>query len=426
MNKFTRKFKNMVVLQILQDCFRQARHQLVSNKLRSFLTLLGISIGIFCIIAVMSAVDSLEKNIIQSFEKLGNDVLYIDKFSWEEEPGSSYWKYVNRPKPSKEDFEAIKKKSKLMEAASLMIFIPGRTIKYKNNYVEGSYMAGITDDYNKVVKFDLEEGRYISFSEFQIGTNVAILGNKLAKAIFPKGDGLGKEINIYGQHYNVVGILKEEGESMINVMPYDEAIFIAWNNAKKVVNVGDDSNWGTLLSVKAKQHVDVDELKYELASIIRPVRSLKPRDEDNFSINKISILTNIVSNIFGILNLAGLFIGSFAMLVGAVGVANIMFVSVKERTPLIGIKMAIGAKRFYILLEYLIEAVILCVFGGIIGVALVWLILLFVSKALNFEIEMSVFNIVIGLFLSVLVGLISGIFPALKASRMDPVEAIRK
>ena len=270
------------------------------------------------------------------------------------------------------------------------------------------------------------EGRYISFSEFQIGTNVAILGNKLAKAIFPKGDGLGKEINIYGQHYNVVGILKEEGESMINVMPYDEAIFIAWNNAKKVVNVGDDSNWGTLLSVKAKQHVDVDELKYELASIIRPVRSLKPRDEDNFSINKISILTNIVSNIFGILNLAGLFIGSFAMLVGAVGVANIMFVSVKERTPLIGIKMAIGAKRFYILLEYLIEAVILCVFGGIIGVALVWLILLFVSKALNFEIEMSVFNIVIGLFLSVLVGLISGIFPALKASRMDPVEAIRK
>ena len=163
-----------------------------------------------------------------------------------------------------------------------------------------------------------------------------------------------------------------------------------------------------------------------MASILRPVRSLRPKDEDNFSINKISILTNIVSSVFGMLNLAGIFIGSFSMLVGAVGVANIMFVSVKERTPLIGIKMAIGAKRQYILLEYLIEAVILCIFGGLIGVFLVWIILLGVSKAVSFEIEMSVFNILVGLILSIFIGLIAGIFPALKASRMDPVEAIRK
>ncbi len=416
----------MVIFQIVQDCFRQARHQLTSNKLRSFLTLLGISIGIFCIIAVMSAVDSLEKNIIQSFEKLGNDVLYVDKWSWSEEPGTNYWKYINRPNPSMEDFEAIQHKSKLMEAASLMVFMPGKTVKARTTYVEGSYMAGITEDYNKVVKFDCEEGRYFSNSDFQTGANVVVIGNSLAKALFPKDDGIGKEVKVYGQYYKVIGILAPEGESLINVMPYDEAIFVVWNNAKKIVNVGQGSNVGTLMSVKSKSGVDIDELKYELASILRPVRSLRPKDEDNFSINKISILTNIVSSVFGMLNLAGIFIGSFSMLVGAVGVANIMFVSVKERTPLIGIKMAIGAKRQYILLEYLIEAVILCIFGGLIGVFLVWIILLGVSKAVSFEIEMSVFNILVGLILSIFIGLIAGIFPALKASRMDPVEAIRK
>ncbi len=181
-----------------------------------------------------------------------------------------------------------------------------------------------------------------------------------------------------------------------------------------------------MIQVKGKPGVSNDELTEELRGIMRSIRRLRPQEEDNFALNESKLLSNQVSSLFGVLGMAGWVIGGFSILVGGFGIANIMFVSVKERTPLIGIKMAIGAKRFYILLEYLIEAVILCVFGGIIGVALVWLILLFVSKALNFEIEMSVFNIVIGLFLSVLVGLISGIFPALKASRMDPVEAIRK
>lgn len=416
----------MLLFQIFSDCFRQATQQLWSNKLRSFLTLLGISIGIFCIIAVMSSVDSLEDNIIESFEKLGTDVLYIDKFSWAEDPGSSYWKYINRPNPSFEDYQAIQKKSKLMDYASLMVFIPGRTIKFQNNYVEGVYMGGITEDYNKVVKFECDEGRYFSYNEFNSGSNVAILGNKLSKSLFPRGDGIGKEIKIYGQYYQVIGVLKEEGNSIISVMPYDEAIFISWNNAKKLVKINSESNWGTLLSIKAKAKVDIDELKYELTSIIRPIRALKPKDDDNFSINKISVLTQIVSSIFGVLNMAGILIGSFAMLVGAVGVANIMFVSVKERTPLIGIKMAIGAKRYFILLEYLIEAIILCIFGGIFGIALVWLILFAVNSAIDFKIEMSLFNVLFGLILSIIIGLIAGIFPALKASRMDPVEAIRK
>ncbi len=193
-----------------------------------------------------------------------------------------------------------------------------------------------------------------------------------------------------------------------------------------MINVNSSSNWGTLVNVKAKKGVDLEELKYEVASIIRPVRGLKPKEKNNFSINELTMLTNLVDGVFGVINFAGFIIGLFAMLVGAFGVANIMFVSVKERTNLIGIKMAIGAKRYFILLEYLLEAIILCIVGGIIGLIFVFVILTLVSKLIDFPIYMSVQNIVLGLFLSIIIGIVAGIIPAIMASRMDPVEAIRK
>lgn len=416
----------MIFFRILSDSLTQAIQQLTGNKLRSFLTLLGITIGIFCVIAVLSAVDSLRDNIVQSFEKLGNDVIYIDKWPWQEDPGQNFWKYMARPSPDIDDLKAIESKSKLAEAASLMVFIPGKTVKYLNNYVEGAYLCGITDHYDKTIKFEFSDGSYFSSRSFQLGSNEAILGNKLAEALFPKGDGVGKTVKFFGQNYVVSGILKAEGKSIIDVMPNDEAIFIPFNSAKKLVNIHANSNWGTLLNLKAKKGVDIDELKLEAAGIIRPVRGLKPKDKNNFSVNEITMLTTIVEGVFKVINFAGFFIGMFAMLVGAFSVANIMFVSVKERTPLIGIKMAIGAKRHFILMEYLLEAIILCIIGGIVGLALVWSILSLASKALDFPMYISVYNISLGIFLSIAIGIISGIIPALKASRMDPVEAIRK
>lgn len=416
----------MIVFRVLKESLRQAEQQLVSNKLRSFLTLLGITIGIFCVIAVLSAVDSLEDNLVESFEKLGNDVLYIDKNTWTEDPGNNYWKYMARPSPNLEDLKAIQRKSKLAQFASLSVFIPSSQIKTGKTYVEGAYFAGITEDYDRVIKMEFEDGRYFSSAEFQNGSDQIIVGNKLATGLFPRGDAVGKEVKAMGRKFTIVGVLKIEGASLINIMPVDEAAFFPYKTMRKMININSNSNWGTMLNVKAKRGEDLEEMKYELASIIRPVRGLKPRDEDNFAINQVTMLTSIIESVFKVLNIAGFVIGLFAMLVGAFGVANIMFVSVKERTPLIGIKMALGAKRYFILLEYLAEAVILCLIGGIAGLLMVWGILSLFSIILQFEMYISMTNILIGLILSIIIGIISGIVPALHASRMDPVEAIRK
>jgi len=416
----------LIFLKIALDSFQQAIQQLTSNKLRSFLTLLGITIGIFCVIAVLSAVDSLEENIVQSFEKFGNDVIYVDKWPCEEDPGQNFYKYMARPAADLNDLKLIQSKSKLFQAASLAVFLPGRTTKFMDVVVEGAYLAGITDDYDKIIKLDFEEGNYFSPRDFQVGGNQAILGNKLAISLFPKENGVGKEIKIGGQKFQVAGILKTEGKSIISIMPNDEAIFIPYNTARKLVSINASSNWGTLLSVKANKGVDLDELKYEVSSIIRPGRGLKPKEKDNFSINRMTMLTNLVDKVFGVINFAGFIIGLFSMLVGAFGVANIMFVSVKERTNLIGIKMAIGAKRYFILLEYLMEAIILCIIGGLFGLCIVWGVLFIVSKLLEFPIYMSFQNIALGISLSILIGIVAGIIPAIIASRMDPVEAIRK
>ena len=416
----------MIFVKIVLDSFQQAVQQLTSNKLRSFLTLLGITIGIFCVIAVLSSVDSLEENIVQSFEKFGNDVIYVDKWPWEEDPGQNFYKYMARPNADLNDLKQIQNKSKLFQSASLEVFLPGRTTKFMDVVVEGAYLAGITEDYNKIIKLDFEDGNYFSARDFQVGSNQAILGNKLAVSLFPKENGIGKEIKIGGQKFQVVGILKTEGKSIISIMPNDEAIFIPYNTARKLVSINSSSNWGTLLSVKANKGVDLDELKYEVSSIIRPGRGLKPREKDNFSINRITMLTNLVDKVFGVINFAGFIIGLFSMLVGAFGVANIMFVSVKERTNLIGIKMAIGAKRYFILLEYLIEAIILCIIGGLFGLFIVWGALFIISKLLEFPIYMSIQNIALGISLSIIIGIVAGIIPAIIASRMDPVEAIRK
>ncbi|MBK9108216.1 MAG: ABC transporter permease [Saprospiraceae bacterium] len=345
----------MLIIRILLDGLYQALQQLTNSKLRSFLTLLGITIGIFCVIAVLSAVDSLEDNIVQSFDKLGNDVIYVDKWPWQEEPGQNYWKYLARPNPDMDDLIAIQERSKLAEYASLVVFLPGNQVKYSNNYVEGAYLAGITEDYNRVIQLELQEGSFFSGRAFQTGMNEVILGNILADALFPRGDAIGKRLQMRGQYFYVSGVLKKEGKSLLKIMPNDEAIFIPYNTARKLVNIHAHSNWATLINVKAKKEVDLEELKLELASIIRPVRGLKPLDKNNFAVNELTMLTSIVEGVFKVINYAGFFIGMFAMLVGAFGVANIMFVTVKERTPLIGIKMALGAKRYFILLEYLLK-----------------------------------------------------------------------
>ena len=411
---------------LIYESIVQAFQQLSANKLRSFLSLTGISIGIICIISVLSAVDSLKDNVSASFEKLGNDVLYIDKMPWNEDPSQNWWKYQQRPQPSYEDLEVIKKKSKLSDMASFSVFIPSRTIKFGASSIEGAFMAGVTDDYAEIFNFDFEKGRFFTPFESANGTNRVILGAVVAEKLFGTIDPIGKEINIKGLDFQVIGVLRKEGTTLINIFQFDEAVVISFNTAKKLINVKSRNSWGTSLNVKANAGVNLDDLKDEITGILRSARKIKPRENENFAVNQLSMFTNLLEPIFSTMNVVGIFIGGFSILVGMFSVANIMFVSVKERTSIIGIKKALGARPIVILLEFLIESVVLCLVGALIGLLIVYGLLKLATIAFSYEIYLSGSNILIALILSLVIGILSGLIPAWQAARLDPVEAMRK
>lgn len=415
----------LVLLKITIESAFQAWDSLLKNKLRTILSLLGITIGIFCIIVVKSAVDSLQENIIEAFNELGSDIIYVDTRPWNEDPGMNYWKYVNFPRPGLDEFHAINKKSKLAQGASLAVFSGGEAIKHLNNSVSNIFIMGISFEYAQINSLDIERGRYFSRIEYDNASNKVILGGKLAKNLFGTMEPINKMVRLYGQDFQVMGVLKEEGENMFNFINFDNVVLLSLKNASKFINISNKFSDNRLLAVKAKKNVDLKELKAEIAGIIRSERKLKPVEKDNFSLNEVSLLTNLVSGVFGVINIAGFMIGIFSLIVGMFSVANIMFVSVKERTSQIGIKKALGARRFFILAEFLIESVILCLIGGAIGLLLVYLTLKLGLQLTSFKMNLSAVNVFIGVGTSILVGIISGYIPAFQASRMDPVEAMR-
>ncbi|MBK8669688.1 MAG: ABC transporter permease [Saprospiraceae bacterium] len=414
-----------VFLKIVWESFQQAVGALRGNKLRTFLSLLGITIGIFCIITVKSAVDSLQDNIVQGFNELGSDVIYLDKMPWNEDPGENYWKYAKRPDPSIEDYKAIKRKSKLADNVAYTIFTGGRTIKFLSSSVSNAFIMGSTYEYASIQNLKIADGRYFTSNESETGANKAILGYQVYNTLFNGLDGIGKEVKLFGQDFQVIGYMESEGDNAFNFLNFDNVIWMSFNTVKKYVNVKDESNVGRMLNIKAKSGTEMSELKGEIAGIIRAVRRQKPLEIDNFSLNELSMLAQVLDSVFKVINIAGFIIGIFALIVGMFSVANIMFVSVKERTNIIGIKKALGAKRYIILMEFLIEAIILCIIGGLIGLILVFGTLKIISMLIPFAMTMSLTNMAIGVLASVIVGIISGILPALKASGMDPVEAIR-
>jgi len=415
-----------IYIRILLESIIQAKNQLVNNKLRTILSLLGISIGIFSIVIVKTAVDSLEYNIKNSFSKLGTDIVYIDKMPWNEDPQANYWKYKRRPDISIDDFRAIKSKVKSAKKSAFTVFVAGKTLKYKSSSVDGAYILAPTWDFGDLMKLKFEKGRYFTRREYTGANNKVILGNTVAGELFLTVDPIGKFIKFLGQKFQVVGVLEREGDNIVNVMPFDNAILINYNTARKYINVRDTRRTGRLLSVQAKSDKEVDKLKDDLTIVLRKERRLKPKEKDDFAINESSLFTKMLDKVFGTMNIAGFFIGIFALIVGMVSIANIMFVSVKERTKIIGIKKAIGARRIIILLEFLIEAIFLSLMGGIVGIILVYLTTILVNNMVDFELFLSIGNILYGVIWSIGVGIIAGLFPAFKASKMNPVDAIRK
>ncbi len=424
------KFKSpenplMVVIRVFFEAMAQAFQQLRSNPMRSFLSLLGISIGIFCIIGVLSAVDSLEDNVRGSLEKLGNDVVYVKKWPWADASGT-WWKLMKRPNPDYEDYEAILKKSKTAGMVSYHVVIGFKTVKFGGNSVEGAVLIGSSLEFSEMFKLEFEQGRYFSPAEYHYGAPKILLGYKVAEELFANIDPIGREVKMAGRKYEVIGVIERAGDDLLNPLDFDECVLVSYPNARSLANLKATQVFDTSVNAKAAEGITVGQMKDELRGILRAKRQLKPKEEDNFSLNELSMISSVFDSFFGVLNLIGIVIGLFAMLVGIVSVANIMFVSVKERTNLIGIKKALGAKQYAILLEFLIESIILCLIGGAVGLLLVAIVITILSNAIDFEMYLSVGNMVLGVMVSAIVGVVSGFIPALRASQMDPVDAMRK
>jgi putative ABC transport system permease protein len=414
----------MLFLKLFRESFLFANDALRQNKMRTFLSLLGVTIGIFTIISVFSAVDTLRNNLQKSVNKLGSNSIYIQKWPWggggDDFP---WWKYMQRPDPKLREFDELQKRSQTAMAMSYEINIDNRIVKYKSNTVDGAQIDATTQDHDKTWNFDFEDGRYFTGLESRAGSPVAVIGYDIAQNLFPGGGAVGKSLKIMGRYVTVIGVFKKEGNDILGITD-DKEILLPLNFAKNIVDVQNQS-YNPNIIVRGKSGITDVEVESELRGLMRSIRRLRPGEDDSFALNKISVISNQLDVVFGILHTVGLIIGAFSILVGGFGIANIMFVSVKERTNIIGIQKSLGAKSYFILLQFLIESIFLCLMGGVVGLGLVYGVTLLVKATTDIEVVLDIKNIMIGIGTSVTIGIISGIIPAYFAARMDPVEAIR-
>ncbi|KAB1063832.1 ABC transporter permease [Salibacter halophilus] len=411
-----------VYLRILFESLHFAIQALVVNRLRTLLSLLGVTIGIFAIISVFTLVDTLERNIRSSIEELGDNVVFVQKWPWEFGGDYPWWKYMNRPHPDLTELEEIEKRSELASAVSIQYNF-AKTIEFRNNSIQSQVIEAVSDGYPGVRNINLQSGRFITQSEFDRGAPVCVIGDYIAYVIFGNVNPVGREMKIGGRKVTVAGVFEKEGESMIG-MSMDENVIISTNLAKAFVNLK-NRNLSPTIYVKAKKGIPNAALKDELFVIMRSIRRLSPTEDEDFALNEISILSEGFDDLFGFVNIVGLIIGGFSILVGGFGIANIMFVSVKERTNIIGIEKSLGAKNNFILMQFLGEAVMLCVVGGSIGLLFIWFGALAGSAVTEYDIVLSLKNVITGLSISVVIGLLAGIIPAYSAARLNPVDAIR-
>jgi putative ABC transport system permease protein len=412
----------LLILKLIRESYIFALNAIIVNKLRTLLSLLGITIGIFAIITVFTIFDSMESSIRTSINSLGNNVLFVQKWPWSMSNNYPWWKYWRRPEPRIHELREIQRKSITADAATYM-FGFNRTVKYRNNAIENADIIGITYDYDKVMSVEIADGRYFTQIDDVSGRAIAIIGAQVAENLFQNENPIGKRIKIFGLKTEVVGVLKKEGESPFGNNA-DNQVLMPVNYLRNIMNL-DYDEIGATIAVKAKPNISNDELRDELTGIMRSARKLKPGAEDNFAINETSLISEGFDALFSIIATVGWIIGGFSLLVGGFGIANIMFVSVKERTPIIGIQKSLGAKNYFVLLEFLFESVFLALFGGIIGLALVFGGTLIISNAWDMDITLTWGNIMLGITVSFVIGLVSGVVPAYTASRLDPVVAIR-
>ena len=411
-----------VYFRLLKESFSFAMSALNNNKLRTFLSLLGVTIGIFSIIAVLTAVDSLDRKIKKDLSTLDKNTIYLFKGSFgpSEVP---QWKRDQFPQMKYDEYIYLKNAVNNTQAMGFQIFTKRESIKYDSKTVSDINIVPVSQEFIDIQGLEFSKGRFYNESEANSGSNVIVLGDEIATSLFGNLEPIGKNVRLYGQRFTVIGILIKKGAGLFGDSD-DTSAFIPVNFVRRLY--GDNNTMLTnVIIIKPQKGIDMEAYKGELTQKLRNFRGMKAGEIDNFFINVFSGFTDLLDGIISKMNLMGWVIAGFSLLVGGFGIANIMFVSVKERTNLIGIQKSLGAKNKFILFQFLFEAVILCVIGGTIGLIFVWIISIVMTNVLEFEFILGYKNVFLGTGLAALIGLISGILPAISASKLDPVEAIR-
>jgi putative ABC transport system permease protein len=402
------------------ESFRIAYTQIRANKTRSILTALGVIIGIVAVTLMGTAISGIDSGFDSSMALLGKDVLYVTKSPWIQGP-NNWWKFRNRPAIKTEMAEQVKRivtdlPNTLIDAVvpTVMSF---RTVKYQDSQVTNVFTMGTTEDYLRTSSIDFKDGRFFNELEAKAGRNVIVIGSDVEEALFPNGSALGKTIQVSGQEFKVIGVLAKQGSFLGN--SFDSQVMLPLVAFKRYFN----ANANATIRVKVKDQNRLDDARDELTGIMRRVRQLSPERDDNFAINGQDIFKSQYETIKFVIVIAGFLITGLSLLVGAIGIMNITFVSVKERTKEIGTRKALGARKRTILMQFLIESVSICLIGGIIGTVLSF----FMSLAIKqfFPSEMPVNIVIVAMVLSIVTGIVSGFAPAYSAAKLDPVEALR-
>ena len=389
-----------------------------ANKVRTSLTMLGIFIGITVVVLMSTAIKGIDNSFQKGISALGSDVLYIDKWAWFS--NDDWWKLRNRKGIDMADYEQFRELAKLPTAVAPVINSQ-QTVKFGERRVEGVVLNGSSADYVKTTNFTFDQGRFYNEVESDASRQVAVIGSEISKKLFPRGDAIDKVIKIGGANFKIVGILAEQGSFILGPWNPDNQVFIPIGGIFK--NFVAEHRGTVTINVRSPNPSMVEETKAEAEGVMRKVRGLKYDEENDFSINQQEGLMENYNSVVGVIQIAGLFITGLSLFVGAIGIMNIMFVSVRERTKEIGIRKAIGARRRTILVQFLLESTAICLLGGMAGL----LAAILGSMILNqyFPTSIQPDAVVIAIGVSALTGILSGFAPAYTASKLDPVESLR-